>query len=552
MPAEWRIDWPTLGDLVTAWVERHCVVPDKHLRGKPFVYSEWQFWAAANHYRIRPKATYDPERPPLNQAFHNRRSQIMAAQKLGKGPWAATICATEGVGPSQFEGWAEDGDAYMCAEHGCPCGWTYWYLPGEPMGGRHPSPLIQILATSEDQVENTFGPLRTMVKIGPLGKLMAPRENFIRIFDASGDQDLDRIEAVTSSADSRLGNPISFGLQDETGLYVPTKDGKGGMVRVAETQRRGAAGMGGRTMETTNCYDPSQNSVAQRTFEGQAADVFKFYDPPPAHLSWKDKRERRRILRYNYRHSPWVDINSVEAEAAEIGEQDQAQAERFFGNRIVAAADSYFDSDAFEAIAEPHQVPDGAPICLGFDGSQYDDWTAIRARWMDAGDGRTYGFTPTFADRPTFWNPAEHGGEVPRGEVQAAVEALFARYDVVRMYCDPELWQSEIDAWAVKWESRVVQWPTNRTKAMSEALKRFKVDISTQAFTHDGDPTTLTHIRNARKVRRPGGIVIIGKPTNHQKIDLAMADALAHEAACDAKAAGWKPKTPRRRPRRLR
>ena len=44
----------------------------------------------------------------------------------------------------------------------------------------------------------------------------------------------------------------------------------------------------------------------------------------------------------------------------------------------------------------------------------------------------------------TVWNPAEYGGEVPRLSVQAAVEELFDRYTVTRMYCDPELWQSEI------------------------------------------------------------------------------------------------------------
>ena len=549
MPAEWRIEWPTLGDLVTAWVERHCVVPDKHLRGKPFVYSPWQFWVAANHYRVRPTATWDAEQPPLNQAFHYRRTQVMAPQKLGKGPWAATIVANEAAGPSLFTGWAEDGDAYTCVDHGCPCGWSYPYMVGEPMGGRHPSPLIQIMANSEDQVENTFGPLRTMVKIGPLGQLMAPRENFIRIYGTSSDPDLDRIEAVTSSASSRLGNPISFALQDETGLYTASNK----MVTTAQHQRHGAAGMGGRTMETTNCFDPSENSVAQRTWESKASDVFRFYDPPPAHLSYRNKRERRQIHRYNYRHSPWVDIDSIEAEAAEIAEQDQAQAERFYGNRIVAAADAFFDDSAFEVLADPHVVPAGAQICLGFDGSQYDDWTAIRARWMDCGDGRMYGFTPTFADdaSPTWWNPADFDGEVPRAEVKAAIDELFKRYRVVRLYCDPELWQSEIDQWAVKHPGRVVQWPTNRAKQMSEALKRLKVDISTKALVHDGDQTMLTQIRNARRIRRPGGIVI-GKPTSHQKIDLVMADALAHEAACDAKASGWKPAQPKRRPRRLR
>lgn len=540
MPSDWAVTFPTLGDLAAAWVEQHCRIPDMWRRGEPFVWTDWQFWCAANWYRVREDATYDADRPPLNQAFVYRRALVIGPQKSGKGPWSASMTAVEAVGPSQFAGWAGEDDAYRCADHGCGCGWEYQYLPGEPMGERHPSPVIQITATSEDQTDNIYRPLRAMIDLGPLKELMAVREGFIRILGRSSDEDFDRIDVVTSSANSRLGNPVSFCPQDETGLWVKSNK----MVKVAETQRRNAAGMGGRTMETTNCFDPSEESVAQRTMEAAADDVFIFYDPPPAHLSYKNKRERRQIHKYNYRHSPWVTVDSIDAEAAEIAATDPAQAERFFGNRIVADYDSYFDAEAWEAIASPGLVPDGAMIALGFDGSMYDDWTAIRARWVD-GDAM-YGFTPTFADgAPTVWNPADFGGEVPRAEVAAAVGELFERFTVVRMYCDPELWQSEIDAWAVKHgEKIVIAWPTNRTRPMSEALERLRTDVTTKAFTHDGDATALTHVRNARRVRRPGGVVI-GKPNDHQKIDVVMADALAHEAACDAKAAGLT--TPRRR-----
>lgn len=540
MRSDWAVDFPTLGDLAAAWVEQHCRIPDMWRRGDPFVWTDWQFWCAANWYRVREDAAYNPDRPPLNQAFRFRRALVIGPQKSGKGPWSASMTAVEAVGPSQFAGWAGEDDAYRCADHGCACGWEYPYLPGEPMGERHPSPVIQITATSEDQTDNIYRPLRAMIDLGPLKHLMAVREGFIRILGDSSDEDFDRIDVVTSSANSRLGNPISFAPQDETGLWVKSNK----MVKVAETQRRNAAGMGGRTMETTNCFDPSEDSVAQRTMEAAADDVFIFYDPPPAHLSYKNKRERRQIHKYNYRHSPWVTVDSIDAEAAEIAASDPAQAERFFGNRIVADYDSYFDADAWEAIASPGLVPDGAVIALGFDGSMYDDWTAIRARWVTE-DGM-YGFTPTFADgAPTVWNPSDFGGEVPRGEVHAAVSELFERFTVVRMYCDPEYWQSEVDAWATKHgEKVVIAWATNRTRPMSQSLERLRTDITTKAFTHDGDQTALTHIRNARRVRRPGGVVI-GKPNDHQKIDVAMADALAHEAACDAKAAGLT--KPRRR-----
>lgn len=542
---DWLVEWPTLGDLAAAWIAHHCRVPDMWQRGAPFVLTDMQFWVIANHYRVKPTAKFNPKRPPLNRAFHYRRSQFMAAQKVGKGPFAASVCALEAVGPSQFAGWAGDDDVYDCAEHGCGCGWTYTYLPGEPIGTRHPSPLIQITAVSEDQTDNTYRPLQSMIRLGPLGELLKVRESFIRIVGDIGGDQADRIDVVTSSANSRLGQPVSFVLQDETGLWTKSN----GMVRTAETQRRGAAGMGGRTMETTNAYDPSEESVAQRTHEATAADVFRFYDPPPPDLSWANKRERRRIFRYNYRHCPWVSIDSIAAEAAELSEKDPAQAERFFGNRIVAHSDAYFDLTAWGKAARLRlKVPDKAMIALGFDGSQYDDWTAIRGRWFTP-DG-LHGFTPTFADgKPTWWNPADSGGEVPRAEVQAAIAELFDRYEVVRLYADPELWQSEIDEWAAtydrKRQPRVIQWPTNRTRQMAAVLERLKVDISTGGLTHDADPVLVEHLRNARRVRRPGGVVI-GKAAQHQKIDLAMADALAHEAACDARAAGLTERRSRR------
>ena len=544
-PAEdWVVTWPTLGDLAAAWIEQHCRIPDMWQRGAPFRLTDKQFWIAANHWRVKPNAKWNQKRPPLNRAFVYRRTQIIDAQKTGKGPMAATFIAMHAVGPSEFFGWAEAGDVYDCGDDGnCGCGWSYHYMPGEPKGIRHPSPLIQITAISEDQTDNTYRPLQTMIRIGPLSETLRVRESFIRIVgDVGGDQ-ADRIDVVTSAANSRLGQPITLALQDEVGLWTKSN----GMINTAETQRRGAAGMGGRVIETTNAYDPAENSVAQRTHTSDAEDVFRFHDPPPPTLSWKNKRERRRILRHNYQHSPWVSIDSIEAEAMEIGEKDPAQAERFFGNRIVAASDSYFSMLDWAKITQARTVPDGAMISLGFDGSQYDDWTAIRARWLS--DDGLHAFTPTFADgKPTWWDPADTDGEVPRAEVQAAIEELFERYDVVRMYADPELWQSEIDEWAAKYDGkkpRIIQWPTNRTKQMAAVLERLKVDISTGGLSHDDDAKVVEHMSNARRVRRPGGVVV-GKPAQHQKIDLAVADALAHEAACDARAAGLTTRRSRR------
>jgi hypothetical protein len=357
---------------------------------------------------------------------------------------------------------------------------------------------------------------------GPyLSELMQDREGFIRLPNDG------RIDVVTSSAQSRLGNPITFALQDETQLYTAQNK----LIRVAETMRRGLAGMGGRMMETTNCWDPSEQSVAQRTYEGKARDVFKFYETPPSELRYSVKADRAKIHAFNYAGSPHVNLDAIEAEAAEIAETDPAQAERFYGNRIVAGLGTWMDGDAWDARSKPRELGKRAQVVLGFDGSDVDDWTGIRAETQDG-----YQFTPVTSAGPTIWAPAEHGGKVPRLAVAAAVEELFSMFDVVRMYCDPPYWETEIDTWAEKYgDKRVIRWPTYRPVPMHAALERLLTDVNKKdsGFTHDGCPTTAMHVRNARKAARTMGSIpryVLTKPGDGRKIDLAVCSVLAHEA----------------------
>lgn len=333
-PDEYVVNFPTLGFLIADWVEAHCIVPDMFRKGDPFRMYTWQLWCTVNHYRVRREA----EAGELSTAFQYRRSQVVAPQKTGKGPWSATITSAEGVGPVVFDGWAGRGDGYACSDHGCGCGWEFEYEPHDPMGKPWATPQIQLLANSEDQVANVYRPLQAMAKDGPLSDLMRVGEEFIRLANGG------RIDVVTSSAQSRLGNPIVFALQDETGLY--TKQNK--MVTVAETQRRGAAGMGGRTIETTNAWDPGENSTAQRTADSRRPDIFRFHRIPPADLSYRNREDRRRIHRYVYWGSEHINLDAIEAEAAELLETDPAQAERFFGNRLVQGSGAWLPDDLWE------------------------------------------------------------------------------------------------------------------------------------------------------------------------------------------------------------
>ena len=526
MADEWVVDFPTLGFLCADWIEAHCVVPDGFSLGSPFVLDGWQLWCAVNHYRVKPGVVFDAERPVQGPAFHYRRSQVVGPQKTGKGPWSAAIATFEAVGPCLFAGWARGGEVYRCEDDGCGCGFEYVFEPGEPMGMVRPTALIQLLATSEDQVDNVYRPLQSMIRRGPLSERMKVREGFVRLPNDG------RIDPVTAAANSKLGNPINFAVMDESGLYTA----RNRLLKVAQTMARGLAGMGGRSIETTNPWDPMENSRAQQTHESRATDIFRFYRKPPADLSYKNKRDRHKIHQFVYEGSPWVDLSAIEAEAAELLETDPAQAERFFGNRLVQGLGSYMPEALWDATAAAEPSSERR-VCLGFDGSRSGDWTALRAETVNG-----YRFTPTYGPdaRPAFWNPEEWGGRIPRGEVKAAVAEVFAKFQVSRFYIDPRHWETQADEWALEYgDDVVVLWPTNQIGRMFPALSRFLEDVTEGATTHDGDPTAKAHALNARRLAKPGDKYVLGKPSEHQKIDILMADVLAHEAASDARADGW-------------
>lgn len=510
------------------WIEAHAVIPDGIRKGEAFRLSDEQLQFLANHYDVKENA----KPTQLGTAFVFRRSQLVRPQKWGKSPLTAAQVCLEGMGPALFAGWADGGELYRCRDHGCGCGWQYEYEPGEPIGRRWPTPLIQVTATSEEQTANVYDALRPMILEGPLADVaVRVGEDFVRLPNDG------RVDTVTSSARSRLGQRVTFVPQDETGLWTAAS----GMVKVAETQRRGLAGMGGRAVETTNAWDPSEDSVAQRTAESGAVDVYRDHRLAPATLSYRNKVERRRVHRIVYGESAgkggWVDLNAIEAEAAELLERDPAQAERFFGNRVVYGLGTWLRDGVWDETELDVAVPPGTAVALGFDGSESDDWTAIRLETLEGG----YSFTPTYGPdrRPTYWNPAEWGGSIPRAEVAAAVDELAGRYRIVLAYCDPRDWQSEIGDWSLRYGDKVfLEWATYRVAAMHAALERAVVDLGSGRLTHDRCPATATAVANARKQARPAGRYILGKPANHQKIDLAMATVLAHEAASVARESG--------------
>lgn len=513
---EYRGEFPSLGWLVGEWIEEHCVIPDGDLLGEPYKLTDEMWTFLVWHYRLKTDAT---ERE-WQAAWSFRRSQLVRPQKWGKGPLSSAMICAEAVGPVRFAGWDAD---------------------GEPVGREWVTPWIQVTATSEDQTDNVYRALRPMIEEGPLADFI-PDTGVGQINLPGGGL----IEPVTASGRARLGQRITFSVQDETHCWLEANGGW----KLAETQRRNLSGTGGRAVETTNAWDPSEQSVAQRTAEAMVRDVYRDHRVPPR-PSLKNKQERRKALREAYGDSlspkGWVNLDRIDGEAVEIAEKDPGQAIRYYWNIPDAGSGVWMDADRWGDLARPTEVPDGTAVVLALDGSDVDDWTGIRAETRDG-----YQFTPTYgADKlPAVWNPAEHGGQVPRLEVRAAFDELMTRFNAVRVYLDPPYWETEIDEMAAKYgEKRIIRFETYRPVQMHAACERLLTDVvkADSGFHHDGCLITKLHMANTRKAARPANRYVLKKASPTQKIDLAVTSIICHEAASDVTAAGLWPKTTRRK-----
>lgn len=520
------VDFPALF-VAHDWAEAHCVIPDGFDRGAAWGFADWQAWCLLNFYRVKPRA----KPGQLAPAFYFRRSQIVGPQKVGKAPYTAAHICVEAVGPALFAGWARGGEAWDCRDHGCGCGWRYEYPPGEAMGAPWPTPLIQITAFSEDQTDNIYSALRPMIDLGPLSALIPKTgESFIRL-PGSG-----RIDTVTSTAQSRLGARVTFVPQDETGIWTPLA----GMVRVAETQRRGLAGMGGRAEETTNAWNPAEGSVAQRTAAAKQPDIFRHHPQAPKGLSYVNKAERRKIHRAVYDGSPWVDLDAIEGEAVELLQFDAAQAERFFGNRCVAGKGVAVNPERWKALGTAVVPPKGRLIVVGVDGARFRDALAAVATDVESGAQWPLGIW----ERP---EDAAHDYEHPVAEIDGAMVEAFARWNVWRAYVDPQYIEHLLEKWQGRWGAdRVLPWHTNRPRQMAWAVREWEQALAAGDLTHDADEVFARHVENAHKqpvnVKDDEGVAmhVLGKDRrgSPHKMDAAVASVLSWQAKGNAVAAG--------------
>lgn len=168
--------------------------------------------------------------------------------------------------------------------------------------------------------------------------------------------------------------------------------------------------------------------------------------------------------------------------------------------------------------------PAGAAITLGFDGSTSGDSTALVAYEVATGRLCVLG----------LWERPKGGQawQVNRREVEDVVEGAFARYQVLGMYADPWGWRSELQRWREGFGVGAVQeFNTAARVRMGPATDAFMTAALAGALKWDGSPALKAHVLAAVAVRTQAGDVLAKDARRPQKIDLAVAAILAHEAA---------------------
>ena len=497
---------------VWQWSDDYLLQPDGPEAGGPWRYTEEQLRFLTWWYAI-----------DENGRFSYRTGVFRRMKGAGKNPFGAAICSVEMVGPCRFAGWD---DKHRNTGTGN-------YLV--PLAAPHHASWVQTAAVSKDQTRITMALFPAMFsKRLTLEYGVDPGKEIIY---AHGGRC--RIEAVTSSPRALEGPRATFVLRDETHHWLSANEGHA-MAAVIERNAAKSRGGTARVLSITNAHNPAEDSVAQRDYEayvkistGKSKAGGFLYDcrEAPPGTSLQDFASLKAGLLAARGDSVWLDVDRLIAEIWDP-RTEPSTSRRFYLNQIIAAEDAWVTPQQWDQCADPGLVLSPLEeVTLGFDGSKSDDHTVFVACRVSDGALFTLG----------IWDPAEHDGEVPKGEVDVAVRKAMALYTVNGFFSDVEEWESYIDKWEQDFASGLyvhsglkhsIAWDMGgRTREVTQAVEALHNAIVEHAVTHEGAKRASQYVYNAR--RRPNQYgVTFGKEhrESSRKVDWLSAAVLARYA----------------------
>lgn len=518
--AWWTLPWPedpderlhiasnSLGPALIDWSEGRTDEPGliHYQFGGDWRWTRFQKRFLILWYYVNPDGRYE-----------YRSGIVRGAKGTGKDPMAAGMCDCELVGPVEFFDWDDK--------------------TGRPLGRRRGFPLVQVMSNSQDQSKDVLRVANAM-----WGE--AAREYYrldcgetrTVIKDSGG-----RFEIPPAAEESGEGDPATFVALNETHHMSKSNGG----VRVANMGRRNVGKspsyIQARMCEYTNAHRQGSDTVGEQAFKAwqkQQAPNYRgrkdilyhsIEAAPPFDIVTEAGRQRG--LKQAYLDAEW---NDIERKSAEISDDRTSVADsiRFYLNGLATEEDAWIQPDSFAALAEQKVVADGDQIALFVDCSKSEDATGLYACRLDD----MYAFAP--AEKCVWQKPKGHDQKkqrwlAPRDEVEAAIRAVFDRYDVQWLGIDPSpaqddetealYWQPMVDRLHRDFREKLPVWATpgevrgnsvlfdmrtsqfgaaTRNQTFTEAaemVQRWIDEDGTAAdFRHDGNPHLVTHVYAAR------------------------------------------------------
>lgn len=519
--------WPTLGPQVCDLITERAVFGPGSLKGQPARLDAETRAVIYKAYELYPRGHPLAGRRRFRRVRISARKGTAKTEKLG---WVA-FAELHPDGPVRFGGW----DA-----------------AGNPVGRPVRDPYIPLLAYTAEQVEElAFNVLYVVCTEGPDADLFdAGLERIVRL-DERGRAD-GKAVPLAQSPNARDGARTTFQGYDETHRLDLARNVAAYETMEANLPKRPLDDPW--SMGITTAGVPGGGSVAELDKDEADAiargevdepELFYFHREAGAHhdLSTLDGRIEA-VREASGPAAEWSDLRGIAKQWDRPG-ADRAYLERVWLNRWTQAEAQAFNVKRWRELLRPgFVIPRGAAVAAGFDGARWRDTAALIVTHIDTG----------FQQRFGFWRPEDHpDGEVPIGEVDAAVAEMFAQWRVLRFYGDPAAgWDDPLARWAGKHGPKVVAqfWTDSRNLRKTATMCRaYATAIQAGDLSHDADEVFERHIgatfkRDIRMLdedNTPLWVMTKERHDSPNKIDCSMASGLSWQARLDAIAAGDKP-----------
>ncbi|RJQ68088.1 terminase large subunit [Pseudonocardiaceae bacterium YIM PH 21723] len=271
-----------------------------------------------------------------------------------------------------------------------------------------------------------------------------------------------------------------------------------------------------------------QDSLCYRLYQYGSRVASGEVDDPTFFLAWwgaPEGADHRDPKVWKAANPAYGDLINPEDFAAAVKQTPEAEYRTKRMNMWVSTATAWLPAGTWEACADPDVViPDGAEVCLGFDGSFNNDSTALTVASC----------TPTpHIDVVACWErptDAARDWAVPVLDVEDAIRAACRRWQVREIVCDPARWARTYQI--LEGEGLpIVEYPQTPAR-MTPATARFYEAVLNQSVTHSGDPRLARHLANCvLKTDSRGARITKENRFSNRKIDLAVSAVMALDRA---------------------